>query len=192
MAIALAAVLLGVQSPTFSHGGAVPFSFSYKGLYRTAPEAGAYVQVARQTGTPRAESFSVGPLRLPPYWGSVTGALPLYAGAYLPSLAARFQRFTLIGEGPIRTSAFGSWEELPPSTVYYHVPTYTLAFQAVQAGRPVIGRVIWLVSNGANARNGVAITMIAPASGRRGAISALSLGTTGTLAGPLRSFQMTG
>ncbi|MDE3070158.1 MAG: hypothetical protein KGJ43_05465 [Acidobacteriota bacterium] len=193
LAAALLAAVLGAQSPTISHGGAVPFSFTYKGLYRGAPEPGQYVRVQRASGRGASESFAVGPLRLPPYSGSVTGELPLYAGAYLPTLAARFAHLTPIGEGPIRTSAFGSWEELPPSTVYYHVPTYTLAFTAERGGAQLAGRVIWVLPDRPGVRNGLAITMLAPATGvNHAAVSPLSLGTTGSLSGPLRSFALSG
>jgi hypothetical protein len=188
----LLAAVLSLQSPSASHGGAVPFSFSYKGLYRTTPEAGGFIRVERRDARGLLDSFAVAPLRIPPYKGSVSGAFPLYAATYVPSLAARLKGFTLVGEGPVRTSAFGSWEELPPSTVYYHVPTYTIAFRARVEGEPVLGREIWLVPNRQGAQDGVSILMLAAARGRAGSASPISLGTTGPLAGALRSFRLGG
>ena len=74
----------------------MPFSFKYKGLYRTAPDPGGYVKVARASGGRLEDSYAVAPLALGPYSGSVTGELPLFAsrlhphaGQALPRLQAR-------------------------------------------------------------------------------------------------------
>ncbi len=183
-------LLLALEGPSLSHGGAVPFSFSYKGLERRAPEAGAYAKAVRVRDGRLEDSFTVAPLSLPAYSGSVTGAFPLYATGYIRSLAARYHDFVLVGQGPIRTAAFGSWEELPPSTVYYHVPTYTIAFTTVLGGRLMYGRDVWLVPNKRGARTGVDIRMLAAASARGSYASALSVGTTGALSRPMRSFSL--
>ena len=70
---------LALENAHYSHGGPVPFSFSYRGLYRTAPAAGEYVQVRRPAHGPLKDSFAVGPLQLPPYTVGSSGELPLYA-----------------------------------------------------------------------------------------------------------------
>lgn len=188
-AVACVALLLSVQSPRYSHGGPVPFSFSYKGMQRVAPEAGGYVRVERSAGGRLVESFAVAPLAIPPYRGSVGAAFPLAAAANISQLGSRFQAFKLVAEGPVRTSAFGSWEELPPSTVYYHVPTYSIAFRALARGVPVLGREIWLVGNRPGADQGVSILMLAAARAQA-TTSPLSLGTSGSLEGALRSFEL--
>jgi hypothetical protein len=183
-------VVLTLESATVSGGARVPFSFAYKGLTRTAPEAGELARVQRSSGGHLRDSFAVAPLRLPAYAGSVTGEFPLYASGYIHSLAARYPHFALVGQGPVRTSAFGSWEELPPSTIYYHVPTYTIAFTALVQGRPVYGRDVWLVPNRRGAREGVEIRMLGAAGAHAG--SPLSLGTVGVLSRPLRTFNLGG
>ncbi len=47
--MALVAVLVGafltLENAHYSHGGRVPFSFSYRDLYRAAPDPGGYVKI---------------------------------------------------------------------------------------------------------------------------------------------------
>jgi hypothetical protein len=186
----LVALALALQSARISHGGTVPFSFSYKGLYKTSPDPGGYAKVERRQGGHLTDSFAVAPLVLPAYAGSVTGQFPLYARGYIRALAARYPHFQLVGEGPIRTSAFGSWEELPPSTIYYHVPTYTIAFKALVEGREVYGRDVWLVPGKPGARDGVDLRMLTSAGAHGHASSPLSVGTVGVLSRPMRSFSL--
>ena len=183
-------VVLTLQSATYAHGGAVPFSFAYKGLRRGSAEAGELVRVQRLAGGRLEDSFAVAPLCLPAYAGSVTGEYPLYASGYIRALASRYAQFRLVAEGPVRTAAFGSWEELPPSTIYYHVPTYTIAFTALVYGQPVYGRDVWLVPNRRGAREGVDIRMLSAAGQRGLASSPLSVGTVGTLSRPMRTFAL--
>jgi hypothetical protein len=187
LAAAILAAVLALRSATISHGGHVPFSFAYKGLSESTPEAGTYVRVQRSSGGRLQDSFAVAPLRLPRYTGSVTAAYALQASGYIHALAARYPDFQLVAQGPVRTSAFGSWEELPPSTIYYHVPTYTIAFTASVQGHPVYGREIWLVPNRAGAREGVDIRMLSAASAH---LSPTTLGTVGVLSRPMRSFTL--
>src|ERR1039458_670620 len=79
LALFVAAVLT-LENASCSHGGRVPFSFSYRGLYRVAANPGGYVKVQRHRSDGVLEdSFAVAPLVLPPYSGSLSGELPLYA-----------------------------------------------------------------------------------------------------------------
>jgi hypothetical protein len=120
----------------------------------------------------------------------VTGEFPVYAVGATAALAERYEDFDLVAEGPVRIAAFGSLEELAPSTVYYHVPTYTLQFTARVHRQAVEGREVWLVSDHPGARLGAAITMLL-AVGRSGrAVAPLSLGTAGVLARPMRTFHL--
>jgi hypothetical protein len=187
LAAGILAGVLALRSATISHGGHVPFSFAYRELSKSAPEAGTYVRVQRSAGGHLQDSFAVAPLRLPQYAGSVTAAYALYASGYIRALAARYPDFQLVAEGPVRTSAFGSWEELPPSTIYYHVPTYTIAFTARVQGRLLYGRDIWLVPNHAGAREGVDIRMLSAAGTH---LSPTTLGTAGVLSRPMRTFTL--
>src|SRR5580700_9155927 len=83
LTLALLAVLT-LENATFSHGGRVPFHFSYRGLYRVAADPGGYVKVERRRPDGRLEdSYAVDPLLLPPYSGEQSGELPLYAAGYI-------------------------------------------------------------------------------------------------------------
>jgi hypothetical protein len=186
------ALVLALQSATISQRGSVPFSFSYKGMYKTSPDPGGYAKVERREHGQLTDSFAVEPLALPAYPGSVTGEFPLHARGYVRALAARYPRFELVGEGPVRTNAFGSWEELPPSTIYYHVPTYTIAFKALVEGHWMYGRDVWLVPHKAGARDGVDLRMLTSAGAHGHASSPLSVGTVGVLSRPMRSFSFGG
>src|SRR5207244_3906998 len=46
VALVLGAVLT-LENATYSHGGSVPFGFSYRTLYRVRPDPGGYVKVQR-------------------------------------------------------------------------------------------------------------------------------------------------
>jgi hypothetical protein len=188
--VVVVAAIVTTRPATVSVGGPVPFTFSYKGLHRVQPELGSSAKVVLREGGRTEDTFAVAPLRLPVYAGSVTGEFPLYAAGFIRALAARYEHFELVAAGPVRTAAFGSWEELPPSTIYYHVPTYTIAFTAMQAGEPIVGRDVWLVPNRPGARQGVDITMLMSARTGRHSVSPLSLGTAGVLSRPMRTFSL--
>src|ERR1035438_589101 len=75
--IGLVASLLNAQ---YSQGGKVPFSFAYKGLFKTAPDPGGYVKIRSPAGNgPLEYSYAVEPLELPAYSGGLSGELPVYA-----------------------------------------------------------------------------------------------------------------
>src|SRR5271156_1311170 len=77
LGLAIAAALT-LENAKFSHGRRVPFSFSYRGLYRTTPDPGGFVKVQRLDSEGRLEdSFAVGPLLLARYTGELSGELPL-------------------------------------------------------------------------------------------------------------------
>ena len=86
--VALAAVLaLMLRNRTYSHGGSVPFSFSYRDMERkTAPERGGYVRLVHYVDGPLEDSFAVGPVRIGPYRGKLQLQLMLFANAYIRRL----------------------------------------------------------------------------------------------------------
>jgi hypothetical protein len=175
----LAAILtavLSLENATFSHGGRVPFSFSYRGLYRTAPDPGGFVRVARRhSGGALRDSFAVDPLLLPPYSGSVAGELPLYAAAYIRQLSRRYQGFLLRGEGKAKVNS---------------LPAYTVFYTAVLEGRPIYGRDVLLVAERPGAREGVAIVMLTSALKASKLSTPLEIGGSGILQRPLKSFTL--
>jgi hypothetical protein len=170
----LAAAALTLQSTTYSHGGSVPFSFSYRGLYRVAPDRGGYVKVQSHSSDGALKySYSVDPLKLPPYSGELTGELPVYAAGYISLLRERFADFVLQGEGMAKVNG-----------VYGYAVFYT----AVVGGREMWGRDVLLLPERPGVREGVAIEMLTPAVATSTVSAPIEIGNAGALAGPLKSF----
>jgi hypothetical protein len=175
--VGLAALLVGgaltLENAHYAHGGPVPFSFSYRGLYRTAPNPGEYVQVRSPAHGQLRNSFAVGPLELPPYAGGLSAELPLYAASYVAGLSRRYPGFALRDEGKTRVNT---------------VPAYQIAYVARIAGREVYGRDILLLPDRAGARAGVRIVMLSAPRASPGVTSPLLVGTGGVLERPLETF----
>ena len=169
LALAAAGVLTLLDA-SYSHGGRAPFSFSYKGLYRTAPNPGGYVKVTRTSHGRLQDSFAVAPLVLAPYGASVTAELPLFVDAYTRVLAARFVDFRLEGEGKTRiTSTFGG---------------YDVRYRALVDGRTMYGRDVMLLPAGHQVRDGVVVEMLA----REHASVSKPVASSGVLETPLKTF----
>jgi hypothetical protein len=164
------ATALTLLDATYSHGGAVRFSFRYRGLYRTTPDPGGYVKVARHSGGTLTDSYAVAPLRLEPYAGSVTGELPLLAARYTRALAARFAGFKLEGEGKTRISSTLSG--------------YDVLYSALVQGHTMYGRDVMLLPPHHGAREGVVIEMLS----RHPATIAKPVASSGVLETPLKTF----
>jgi hypothetical protein len=172
-ALAGAALLGGALTlldARYSHGGPVPFSFRYRGLYRTAPDPGGYVKVARSSHGRLRDSFAVAPLRLPPYAGSLAGALPLWAAGYIHLLQRRFAGFVLLGEGKTRITPTRSG--------------YDVRYSALLDGRRMSGRDVFLLPGGAHVRAGVVLEML---SSERASV-AKPVAAQGVLEKPLKTF----
>lgn len=164
------AVVLTLLDASYSHGGPVPFSFKYKGLYKTTPNPGGYVKVVRSTGGQLEDSYAVAPLVIGRYEGSVTGELPLAATGYTHTLAHRFSGFKLEGEGKTRiTSTLAGYEVL---------------YKAIVGGREMNGRDVMLIPGGHDVREGVVIEML---SNEPASISK-PVASSGVLETPLKTF----
>ena len=171
----LAAVALTLANTSYSHSGRVPFSFSYRGLYKATPEPGGYVRV-RALG-PEGElrySFAVNALLLPPHAGDVFAELPLYADTYIRRLAASRPGFVLLGEGFARTSLHG-------------LPGYEILYRARVNGQTVYGRDLLLLPKPRGVREGVAIVMLAGPNAQ--VTGPAKVAGTGVLAHPLKTFS---
>lgn len=169
--LAAAAVVLNLLNARFTHHGRVPFGFSYKGLYRTAPDPGGYVKVVRRSSDGRLEdSYAVMPLDLPAYDGSVTGVLPLAAASYAGTLARRFEGFRLEGEGKTKISA--------------SLSGYAVSYSAVVQGRKLYGRDVMLVPERPGQREGVVVEMLSA----EPATVTKPVASGGVLEKPLKSF----
>jgi hypothetical protein len=117
------------------------------------------------------DSFAVGPLHLPPYSGSLTGELPLYAAGRIRTLAATVPAFDFQGEGKWRVN---------------NVPAYTIAYGTRIDGQTAYVREVLLLPDRPGVRDGVDIVM----TGRPNATvtTPMLVGSAGALQLPFRSF----
>ncbi len=165
---------LTLENAKFSHGGRVPFSFSYRNLYRVTPGPREYVKVQRHGSDGRLEdSFAVEPLRLPPYSGSVSGELPLYAAGYIRGLTRRYRQFVLRGEGKTKVNT---------------VPAYNIFYTAVVAGRLMYGRDTLVLPERSGAREGVALVMLTSPTANAQVDAPTEVASAGVLQRPVRTF----
>jgi hypothetical protein len=169
LALAIGAVLTLLDA-SYAHGGRVPFSFNYKGLYRTTPDPGGYVKVARHSGGRLDDSYAVAPLFLEHYRGSVTGELPLFAFRYTRMLAEHLSRFRLEGEGKTRISST--------------LAGYDVFYSALVSGHTMYGRDVMLLPERRGAREGVVIEML---SSQKASVSK-PVASSGVLETPLKTF----
>jgi hypothetical protein len=174
--VVIVAVVLTLENASFSHGGSVPFSFSYRGLYRVAPDPGGFIRIQRHhaNGTLR-DSLAVDPLRLPLYTGLLSGELPLYATSYIRTLSRRYTGFVLRGEGKTRVN---------------NIPGYNIYYVVRVQGRRLFGRDILLVPERPGAREGVDIVLLTSPTKTSSLASPLEVALSGILLRPLRSFSL--
>ncbi len=177
--VGLLALLVGagltLENSTYSHGGRVPFSFSYRNLFRVKPDPGEFVKMQRHRSDGELEdSLAVGPLLLPPYSGSLTGELPLYAAGYINGLRLRHPQFELAGEGKTKVD-----------TMFAYAVSYT----TVLDGRTMWGRDILLLPEHAGAREGVDIMMLTSPTADSQVDGPPEVGSAGVLSRPLRTFS---
>ncbi|HYM45573.1 MAG TPA: hypothetical protein VES65_05355 [Solirubrobacteraceae bacterium] len=177
--VALLALAVGagltLENAHYSHGGPAPFHFSYRSLYRTAPDQGEYVKVQRHVDGRLEDSFAVGPLQLPPYDGALNAELPLYAASYIDGLRRRYAGFVLRGEAKTQVNT---------------VPAYDVLYTARLEGRTVYGRDILLLPELAHPRAGVRIVMLTSPTANSQVTSPIKVGTTGVLELPLETFTI--
>jgi hypothetical protein len=178
--VALLAALVGLgltlENAHYSHGGPVPFGFSYRGLYSTPPDPGGYVKVdSRWPDGSLKYSFAVDPLRLPRYSGSVWGELPIYAYGYIRGLSRRSDGFELRGEGKTRISNT--------------LTGYQVAYSERLEGREVFARNVLLLPERPGVREGVVIAMLTSPTASAQVTSPLEVGETGVLLRPLKNFS---
>jgi hypothetical protein len=171
----LVATALTLENARFSHGAPVPFSFSYRDLYRVAPDPGGYVKVqSRWPDGALKYSYAVDPLRLPRYAGGLTGELPLYTAGYIRRLRRRYRGFALRGEG--RTKVNNT------------LTGYDVLYTADVQGRRMYAREVLLLPERAGAREGVDVVMLTSPTASSQIDSPLEVGTTGVLLRPLKTF----
>jgi len=175
LAVAIVAAGLTLENATFSHGGRVPFSFSYRGLYRVAPDPGGYVKVqSRWPDGALKFSYAVDPLLLPAYSIELSGEMPLYATGFIRALSQRTPGFALRGEGK--------------ATITKSLSGYEVLYTADVEGRAMFGRDMLLLPPRPGTREGVDIVMLTSPKASFQITSPLEVGTTGVLLRPLKSF----
>jgi len=178
--VGLVALLIGavltLENAHYSHSGSVPFSFSYRSLNRVASDAGGYVKVTRRRTDGRLEdSFAVQPLRLPPYTGELSGALPVYAAGYIEALARRYRGFELYSEGKTRINT---------------IPGYQVVYTATVDGQTMWGRdVLLLPPNRARVRDGVDLVMLTSPTADPKVNSPSEVASDGVLLRPVKTFR---
>lgn len=169
-----AAVALTLENAHYSRGGSVPFSFSYRSLYRVAGDSGGYVKVqSRYPDGALKYSYAVAPLALPAYSGSASGELPVYAALYIARLHSRYQDFVLRGEGKTRVNA---------------VPGYHVLYTASVEGRQMLGRDVLLLPPREGVREGVTIEMLTSPTASSQIKAPNEVASTGVLLRPLKTF----
>jgi hypothetical protein len=172
----LVTVLLTLLNATYSRGGRVPFSFSYRGLYSTRPDPGGFVKIQQRSASGAlVYSFAVAPLTLPPYRADLSAELPLYADSYIRLLRSRYSGFVLRGEGKTRVNT---------------VPAYDVLYDAQVEGSAFYGRDVLLLPERNGAREGVVIVMLTAQGASRQVKTPLEVASTGVLLKPLRSFTL--
>ncbi len=172
--LGIVGLVLALLPARLSHHGAVSFHFDYRGLYRTAPDPGGYGKVTRRRHGLLEDSFAVQPLALPPYRGSLSGALPLYAASLIRGLHRRDPAFQLEGEGKTRVNT---------------VPGYNVFYTTRLHGRTMWGRdILLLPEQPAGGRRGVVIALLTSPTANRQVKSVLEVATAGVLQKPLHTF----
>lgn len=172
----IAGAVLTLEDSVISHGAPLRFSFSYKGLYRTAPEPGGYARVARSRAGHLEDSFAVAPAHLPPYRGSITGELPLWSTGVVAALQRRYgQDFAFVGEG---------YSLLGKRSVY------NILFTLQRGGLAYYGRDVLFTPEHAGARHGALITMLSAVGESRQVTGPAHVGGTGVLQRPLETFSL--
>jgi hypothetical protein len=170
------ATFLTLENAHYSRGGTVPFSFSYRGLYRATPEPGEWVRLERHRADGVLEdSYAVRPLVLPAYSGALSGELPLYAAGYIRALRTRDASFVLRGEGKTRVNT---------------VPAYNVLYTTRIAGRTMFGRDVLLVAQRPGERRGVNIVMLTSPTANAKVTSPLEVASEGVLLKPLKTFTL--
>jgi hypothetical protein len=169
-------VFLTLKNAHYSHGGSMPFSFSYRGLYRVHPAPGQFVRIERHRADGLLEdSFAVEALTLPPYSGWQTGELAVYAAGYVRQLRARDSRFVLRAEGKTRVNA---------------VPAYQVIFTTTVDGQEMYGRNVLLLPQRSGARRGVKLVMLTSPTANAQVTSPLEVASEGVLLRPVKTFTL--
>jgi hypothetical protein len=175
LALAIGAFLT-LENAHYSQGGAVPLSFSYRGLYRVHPLPGELVRLERHTAGGRLEdSFALERLELPAYTGELSGVLPVYAAGYIGELRTQYKDFALQAEGKTRVNT---------------VPAYQVIYTAQVDGETVWGRNVLLLAEKRGIRSGVKIVMLTTPTSNKEVKTPQEVAANGVLLRPLKTLTL--
>jgi hypothetical protein len=175
LVVVLVAAGLTLENSSYSYRGSVPFSFSYRDLYRVAPDLGGYVKVqSRWPDRALKYSYAVDPVQLPPYSGDLDGEIPLFAVGFIRALERRYPDFELRGEGKTRVN----------NTLI----GYQVLFTADVERQRMYGRDVLLLPPRKGVRAGVAVAMLTSPTASAQVTSPLEVAETGVLLKPLKTF----
>jgi hypothetical protein len=177
MLAVLVAAGLTLENSHYSHGGSVPFHFSYRDLYRVRPEQGSFVTVHNRDADGELRySYSAGPLTLPAYSGEPSAELPLYAASVIAGLRDRDPGFQLRGEGKTKVNS-----STPAG--------YDIVYTALVEGREMFGRDILLLPERAGATQGVHLVLLSAPGATKQVRAPLEVASVGVLLLPVKSFR---
>jgi hypothetical protein len=174
LVLVIIALLLGAGSPTkrVEVGAPVPFQLGYNGdlLQQRLTVGRESLRLETPAGVAAKRSFTVEPLLLPSYQGSIQGVLPLRAEKITAAAGASDPSFATIAEGPLLLG---------------DQPGYEILYRFVRGGRSFYGRRVLLFPAQSGARTGLDVTMTAVRGD--GALTAPSLALQAPLREPFES-----
>ena len=171
----IVAAALTLENATFSHGGRVPFSFSYRGLYRGPRPRGVRQGAAPSLGRPaggllRGRAAAAAALLRRPLGRAAAVCGGLHQGA---------------GPSATRTSSCAA-RARPGST---RSPPTHVFYTAVLEGQTMWGRDVLLLPERPGAREGVDIVMLTSPTANSQVKLPTEVGSAGVLLRPLRTFS---
>jgi hypothetical protein len=156
--------------------GGVSFSFSYPGMSKAATPAGDFIAVQTLSDGRIANSLTVGPWRLPPYFGEISGLAPALTANYLRGFALRTPGFDLESAGRTRIDGYAG---------------YDFSYRRDFDGMTYWGMVVFLTPHLHGDRQGVEISMLVEPA-LSGVKNPDDIGGAGPLYEPMQTFQISG
>jgi hypothetical protein len=173
--LALAMVIRGSDDGTTQIVVRKPLAFNLihtAGLERVTAHSGEILRLESDRGRPDDQSFTISPLRLPPYRGDVSAGFLIASARIVKELGAGDPGFVYRGEGRARIN---------------QLPGYQVLFATKRDGKTVLGRRVLLVPDEPGARDGVDILLLTNLS--KAVPNVDAVGNNGLLKTPLRSFR---
>jgi hypothetical protein len=148
VAVVLVAVFLRTRDATFTHTGPpANFSVSWPHSMKREPTPPGALLLLKQTNSAGlVASFEVTPLRLPHYFGEISGLLPIVAINYESRLEARYG------------ALFVPWS-LGRSRII-NTAAFTFTYKLLVNGATYYGRVVFITPHLSGDRSGLILSML--------------------------------